>query len=541
MKKVLFVLCLFAFGLFTIPKMVFAESYSYIKIRANNIAYEVLEGEIPEGVTYNESTNTLTLTNFTGSSLEANGDYTIILEGENVLDDFYDGIIIRKGNLTIEGTGSLNANCFVIEGNLEINSGTISIDSQHNGIDVEGDLTINDGIINVISQEAGIEIDGNIVINKGTLTIEGKHIGISINGNLTINGGAISINSALGIVVESERISESGMSSFIINNGKLEVKTASEGIKLDKSNLKINDGKITIQSKGETAFEGIAQVISDDYRPEMTMSGGSIVLDGFTYAICFGTKFKLAGSDILIKNSSKGITSYSGRSGGRQMLDYFFLDSGSVIMKDFAEENNNYAIKITASNDETKEMIKYNSENIYVEDPRYDFRGEPVSTDNEDIYLAEEDFISMYDTPEKIATNIKILSKYKIIEGDKQTITNTAEGMRIEADIDNFVALYINDELVGEDSYTLEEGSTIIRLNDDYVQNLEEGTYTIRAEFTTGYAEGTFEKTIAETTPEVEESETSTPATGDKILYSIILFALSSIAIIFRKKIFNRI
>ena len=65
------------------------------------------------GARYDEATNTLTLTNFTGSLLNVNlmgNGFTLRLEGENHLDGILMWGFFYGGSLTITGTGSLTVN-----------------------------------------------------------------------------------------------------------------------------------------------------------------------------------------------------------------------------------------------------------------------------------------------------------------------------------------------------------------------------------------------------------------------------------------------
>ena len=103
-----------------------------------------------------------------------------------------------------------------------------------------------------------------------------------------------------------------------------------------------------------------------------------------------------------------------------------------------------------------------------------------------------------------------------------------------------FGKVYVDGTLVGEDHYTSKKGSTVITVNEDYLNTLEDGEHTLKValgnskEF--GQASSKFtvvgEKgEIGETTEETEETEqkTASPKTGDNIMIYTILFVVATI------------
>ncbi len=127
-----------------------------------------------------ESTMTAAIANGTTNPL------TIILADNTVnnLSDGgsseYDGCIFSYGVLTIEGNGTLNVN-----GKQEDGEGIATKSC---------DLIINSGTINVASQDDGLNTGGtggSIIINGGTIYVKANGDGIDSNGALTINGGSV--------------------------------------------------------------------------------------------------------------------------------------------------------------------------------------------------------------------------------------------------------------------------------------------------------------------------------------------------------------
>lgn len=153
-----------------------------------------------------ENKNTATIANI------SENDLTIELaeNTENSLSDGgsseYDSCIYSKGNLIIEGKGTLNVYGNQEEGegiatetkDITINSGIINIESEDDGINAGGDggtITINDGEITIKANGDGIDSNKNLIINGGKIyTIgspTGGDAGIDTDGGFEINGGEV--------------------------------------------------------------------------------------------------------------------------------------------------------------------------------------------------------------------------------------------------------------------------------------------------------------------------------------------------------------
>jgi len=74
------------------------------------------------------------------------------------------------------------------------------------------------------------------------------------------------------------------------------------------------------------------------------------------------------------------------------------------------------------------------------------------------------------------------------------TYTGQEEGLTgvNDANISAFTGLEVNGELLHGSNYTTNAGSTIITLHPSYLDTLDNGTYTVRALFMEGYADGSF-------------------------------------------------
>ena len=153
-----------------------------------------------------ESTMTAAIANGTTNSLTIKlADNTI-----NNLSDGgsseYDGCIFSYGKLTIEGNGTLNVNGKQEDGegiatkscDIVINSGTINITSQDDGLNAGGSggsITINGGKIYIKANGDGIDSNGALTINGGKVytigSSQGGDAGIDTDEGFVFNGGDI--------------------------------------------------------------------------------------------------------------------------------------------------------------------------------------------------------------------------------------------------------------------------------------------------------------------------------------------------------------
>ncbi len=242
---------------------------------------------------YERSTRTLTLRNAnltgvhsgyltsddeseTAASVFALSSLNIVLEGENQIAPAISGVgIVTKDGLDFDGDGSIiiNANragIFVIDGNIDIHSGSI---------DVEGNIGISASC-------------GDINIYGGNISAEGAWYGInSYGGDININGGTVSAKSlddrdAYGVGAREGEVAEEG-GHVVIRGGTL-IAEVVEGFPncygvYGNNSVVIVGGTVIASAVGGT--DNCYGVYSDDY---VEILGGAVYAQGGTTA--FGVR-----------------------------------------------------------------------------------------------------------------------------------------------------------------------------------------------------------------------------------------------------------
>lgn len=141
---------------------------------------------------------TLTNNGTGGKGINADGEIQIgTIDGSN--DDLTLNVTTTGNRFYVSGSGQntdyANPKAVKAEGNLTVNSGTITINctqSQEGGEGLESKniLTINGGLIEIETYDDAINASSEIIINGGTTYCKSRgNDGIDSNGTMTVNGG----------------------------------------------------------------------------------------------------------------------------------------------------------------------------------------------------------------------------------------------------------------------------------------------------------------------------------------------------------------
>lgn len=197
-------------------------------------------------------------------------------------------IVINDGSVTINSQDDAlhsNTNAYVYDGTLllqagddgihadtflEIDGGTIDIQNSYEGLE-SCNIAINDGTINVVSTDDGVNgsnpnnkesmnDDGSILtINGGTITVNANGDGLDMNGSGIMNGGTVTIYGP--IASNNGALDYNG--TFDVNGGTLSAggasgmaQTPSESSNVYTIDIGTSSGTVTIQdASGNTIGE----------------------------------------------------------------------------------------------------------------------------------------------------------------------------------------------------------------------------------------------------------------------------------------------
>ena len=242
----------------------------------------------PTVLPYDEESHTLTLDDYDGGPIEITGigdDFTIVVNGENVIDSESDYGIHSDGPLNIEGDGTITVEASESE---HWTYGCI-IDSSDN-------LTINSGVINVVDNteggEGGICASGDININGGEVNVSTDGVGIISrkgNGNINLNGGQVNISSEyLGLRVYGGTIHFNGAEVNVTRNHPegepcTDVVTESDYIKIDKGTINTDCviySDVVVINGGTVNAVGINANLLNQNGGKLNISGTGTEFDG---------------------------------------------------------------------------------------------------------------------------------------------------------------------------------------------------------------------------------------------------------------------
>ena len=295
-KKLISLLTVFCLTLSLVPTVALAAGTASVKLRYNSsLEFEMVNGDNTTYYTgssvtttqptswkakYEPTTNTLTLNNYVGGPVIANGNLTILLDSTNNITSVNNGINIT-GNLTIEGTGSLELT-----------------GARNTTIYASGDITI----------QGGAKV-------KATGGQDGQAIH-AVGGTLTITGSGTKVEATHGFEGAIKTGNNNG--TINLNDGAQLIAPRIDDI---KGNLKINGADATPEQKGQISnTNGITAAPS---APTYTVSGmvkdsGGQAIVGATVQLCTADNVN-ANALTLIKESntdSSGEYKFSGISAG---------------------------------------------------------------------------------------------------------------------------------------------------------------------------------------------------------------------------------
>lgn len=168
---------------------------------------------------------------------------------------------------------------------IEINEGTLNIDSSDDSIHSNGTIKIKSGDIDAKSGDDGIHADESLQIDGGDINITKSYEGLESE-NITINDGKINVvSSDDGINIsggsDSSSQNRQGANSFestgdgklTINNGQIIVDADGDGLDANGS-IEMNDGLVVVNGP-TSGGDG-----SLDYDDTFNLNGGTLIAAG---------------------------------------------------------------------------------------------------------------------------------------------------------------------------------------------------------------------------------------------------------------------
>ena len=140
----------------------------------------------------------------------------------------------------------------------------------------------------------------------------------------------------------------------------------------------------------------------------------------------------------------------------------------------------------------------------------------------------EVDVYNVGNTWVEIQPELLVMAEYNV-EGGNQTFTHgdkTTLIFKCEGALDKLQKILVNGKEVSKDNMDLVEGSTVLTLNNAYLNSLDAGEYTLTFVYSDGTGETTF-KVV------------NNPKTGDNIMIYASLFGLSIMGLYILRKRFN--
>jgi len=280
------------------------------------------------------------------------------------------------------------------------------------------------------------------------------------------------------------------------------------------------------------------------------------------------TKFDLADDGLDIGNDIEIIDYFEFNGIGHIVVEdsngaYLYNLDGEMILpvsdvytiNDMVVAENKYLINITYHNDVSFKVTIYDNKYNIIYEKNYDHSGMVKEGENYQYFSTIGNsslFNKMYmkdDSTSSVEEKFLLFTirDYRLLEGTNQTFADNDLTFKTNGDLKRLDKIFVDNEEIT--NYTKSEGSTIITLNKDYLNTLENGTHTLKITYGDGgYVETTFNvskttssETISSetTTPptEIENPDTSDPIASSLFMGIMSLFGLAGTTIYLKRKI----
>lgn len=386
-----------------------------------------------------------------------------------------------------------------------------------------------------------------LTYNSATLTLD--NITYTTNRSHTIW-----INNASNVNILNTKIkSTTGSSSNQITSNILYEQTSTGKLTITNSKLISDNDALINRNGGSTDPDSFTIEIKDSYFKNESLDGTS------PYKIMSVDKALsqiIGEGQVVSQTGTKVQTSV--------VADTITTDDGTeltIYTPATLEADTKTYDKYSLSADHTLVEIRTKLSPVGTYDGIYDVTYNSIRLANGEILYAEDDsaFALLYDyynslsvgsyaynvvlkSGKSLTFTLKVVDTtptYKVTSGaNQQLLINSNKDLIINIDGLNslLTSVYVNNQLLSNNNYTVSGERTSLTLNNNYLKSLEEGTYTVKVTYSN-------DKEVITTFKVVKAMEN--PNTFDGIINSIMLGGLSVIGLVVgtiyitKKKVFN--
>ena len=465
-----------------------------------------------------------------------------------------------------------NPGWYVAQGNVTISS----------RVKVDGDVHL------ILADDCKLTVNGGIGVsqsssNQNSLTIYGQEEGTG-----ELNAYAASGTSNAGIGGDCDKSSDSITinGGDVTAVGDRAGSGIGGGVDGGCDSITINGGTVTAIGGGGTTSSGIGAFGGRDSTAVITISGGTVMATGSSCGICASSIGTISTGDnghavIFASHTGQYGSAFQGKGRASWSGVIFEGNSGQIYgssvtpSEDFTipadktltieSENsltipagktltNNGKIYVdgtfagTANNlyyplslvnaTATGDTSEYNSKNygkaesditLTPDTPPTGYRFDSWEVSDTAVTIGENNTFTMPNKALTVTAQWKEVIPPEIIEGKGQSITEgekKALTFRSNALFDDFDRVELDYETLDDKNYTVEEGSTVVTLNADFVAALPAGEHTIGIVSTNGTATTTF---IIKEKPAADNSSDTGDSTSLPLLIGLMLLSIAGI------------